>query len=1205
MLEEPVYIDIELRQNVEQEANLASTAVEKLARNSIEAKEEVQKQIVAQETYLKDLRNRLASLRKELSMVKSISDEASQKKIEKAIKAVTKELTEEEAALASLKKEYKNLVQSQVTLEGQMRRVKNNMTELIIAGKKESAEYATLRRELEVLANSHKEVSREQQMLLQSSSEMTGLINGLRGLSGVITASIGAVGALTGEEQAFAKIQTKVQSMIAITMGLQEAQNALHAASAFRVGLMSKATQLWTKANVNLASALNISTVAAKRLMIVATGGLALAITGIIALVDQLHSKKKAALQQDQKIANLVSSSIGQQIANYEKLRKSYNSLGNDIKAKQVYISENKKRFDELGVSINNVSDADNIFINNTTNFEKAMRMRALSAAYMQVASEKYQEYIQKVMSAEREAAAKPSFKDHFFANLPTVGGSSRALNASPEDFQKSRVDKINNSAEEIRKEYDALIDMALESHNKVNALFKETGVEQLVENTTTATNARRDALIKLAQMSKDIEQESTATILATMKEGAEKKLKQIEYEYNKRKQLIEERRREITVLEKATGVDATAQKRELDDLEQLQKKKYEHEVKQATDDYNRAITSIESELNKKFVTFQQERLNELEQHYRDLLEKAKEYAKDSEALQSITQKIEITYEREKSLVIAEEQLKKLDFEERVALRQADIKSDSYNLEVEKEEELLKLQLSYSQKRLEKLLEIQAKGGDAATSIKEAQVEIENLKSALEKIPVKRLEELGSALKGIFSQLSSIGGEVGQIFSNLSKSADSLITLFNKTSKPIDKISAGISGLMQLYDIASDTANHNKEMMQEWIKANESAIHSAKMMRIEQLGYKEGNLFGVENPYARAIAGAKQYSQAIIELNQTAEVLSRGSVQMGTKKVISAKNVLGGAGGGAGVGAALGSIIPGVGTAIGAGVGALFGSLFGASKKKVVPVFQSLAKQYGEIFDKQTFELNPKILQDYNKLNEETKRLVDNWEAIQKKALEAKEQMRNNFKELAGDIGEELSGTLQNIFRGNDIDAALEDFEAKLVETIYSISQQKIFASYFGKYFDELEDRMNSSFEQGGDGDIVDDIIWFSRIYKEGIDEYSEQMKLAMQQLEQEGFVLPESTSPGRKAVAQGIARASQESIDEFNGRMTIVVDRLNVITTAVEENKQLSLDHYMLCKSLSNQVERIATNSEFLRRLEIISNDINRVAYEGIKLKK
>lgn len=80
---------------------------------------------------------------------------------------------------------------------------------------------------------------------------------------------------------------------------------------------------------------------------------------------------------------NLASaySEYGKQVAIVNRLSFEWSKLGNNLSSKQKYINENKKAFGELGVEVKNVKDAENLLVDNTDNFIKAMKLRAQAIA--------------------------------------------------------------------------------------------------------------------------------------------------------------------------------------------------------------------------------------------------------------------------------------------------------------------------------------------------------------------------------------------------------------------------------------------------------------------------------------------------------------------------------------------------------------------------------------------------------------------------------------------------------------------------------------------------------------------------------------------------------------------------------------------------------------------------------------------------------
>lgn len=494
---------------------------------------------------------------------------------------------------------------------------------------------------------------------------------------------------------------------------------------------------------------------------------------------------------------------------------------------------------------------------------------------------------------------------------------------------------------------------------------------------------------------------------------------------------------------------------------------------------------------------------------------------------------------------------------------------------------------------VEKLDEALKKVKDSSTEAIEAQ-EWEKIIGIANKLS-GAIGQLGAALQ----ETGGVLGEIGGVISGLSGGIDNLTTIFDKNATKTDIISAGVSGLTDLYAMVAGQIAKNKKAQEEWNAKIEQAAHLARMARIEAEEYKKANIFGVEDPYAKAIAGALEYSKAMEEMSAISNTMGNGQVQTGTKQVLDGGNIATGAGAGAAVGAAVGSFIPIIGNLIGAGIGALIGAAIGAASTKTVAVFTSLKDKYGEIFDSETFELNPQILQNYDKMDEATKKLIDNWEEIREKAVEAKEKMRETFAELAGDIGKSLSDSLVEAFTNGNVYGALDSFKEKVTEVIQNLIQQMIFAKYFQKIFSDLGEEMDKSFGANGDNDIVDDILRAYDKIPEGLEGYEKTMKEVQEGLKKQGIEIFEMSN--RTAVNKGIATASQDSVNELNGRFTAIQSH----TYSISENvKVLVLNMGSMIGHLFN-IERNTSRLEKIEStMDSVKSGIDSINTKGINIK-
>lgn len=351
----------------------------------------------------------------------------------------------------------------------------------------------------------------------------------------------------------------------------------------------------------------------------------------------------------------------------------------------------------------------------------------------------------------------------------------------------------------------------------------------------------------------------------------------------------------------------------------------------------------------------------------------------------------------------------------------------------------------------------------------------------------------GKAIAGAGSAFNAAGGVLtayGKIQESLSmKDKDDDGKEFLTDEGKLGLASTALSGISTVLSTIGNQIEANRQAQKEWEQTVLESELAYRTLMIDRLDYEESNVFGVEDPLAKARKGVEQYEEAADELMRTyADLEDKGRVQVGTKKVASGKNIFSGAGGGAAAGAAIGTAVGGwalgAGTAIGAGIGAVLGgiaSLFGA--KKTVKVYSSLIDKYGDILDRSEgagpFDLNDRILADYDKLDDDTKQLVDHWQEVQDKIEEIEDDLNDTISEWAGDIGTQLRDALVEAFRDGDTYSAIDDFHDYVTGVLEDLIAQTVLAAVFKDQFDQLqEDLKNSIYDPGKvNGKSWEDII--------------------------------------------------------------------------------------------------------------------------------
>lgn len=1180
MGEEPVNIDILMRQNVEEEANKAVQGLDKMSEASEEAWKHSKEAIQLQQEVIARLRKEIAQLKPEFDKVNIGTQDpqilAQRQQLSKTIRSLTADLKGEEQALKEMTKTSDSAKEKSKSLETQMRLVREAMSELSLAGKKDTAEYRAKEQQLGTLATAYREVYQTQLQLSKGGANMQGIVSGLTALSGILSAGAGAMGIFNQNSEEYNKLQTKMQSLMAITIGLQQVQNTLHQTSAFRIQTVTKAKQLWTAATNRLTAALGLSTVAAKALMGTLTLGLSVAIGAAINLIDKYVSKQREAKDAEQKFNDAVVENSAQQIATYEKLRISYNSLGNDLKAKEQFILDNQDAFKQLGVSINTVTEADSAFIENTEAFKEAIRQRAIATAAMELAAEQYKKMLQERQKAEEKISDNIE-KTANRGKVTTTGGDAiksvaPQLKVIPElqhvttqDAKKEVDGYLSDAERKYAKAGDDWIKKNIDADAAAKQIFAGIGIstkQQEKKKKDKTEQERKQADEKLAKIDADLQREIDASVIAAMQDGKEKKLKEIEADYNQRIAVIGERRKELEEIEKK-GVDTSKQEKQLDALSEAEKAKYEAKVKAVKEGSSAAIAAIMNEIDVRFKGQNERRLAEIDNFYKEQIAKARENGATQKQLDEIGLKHTKDIELEKQYIA----LETLDFEAQIAIKKAAIEDRNVLLESDRQEKILRIQIDAAKKRLQKLQQIKASGGDVDKDIEATTAEIDGMNAELDKIPVQKIQEIGQMISDV---LSSIGEFAGVFDEDLS----SLFDMFSGFAKGFANLGSGdpkkmIEGGMQLLDVAGKIIQKNKEANAEIRKFNYNLAQQAidyslaVIMAIKDVKSETDSIFNKN--YTNALSqGMTGYNAAIAKQSELMRKLAGETVKTGVEK----KKFL--------------------------------GITYGTKD-----VYSSLLKTYPDLINKDG-TLNRELAESLKKsgvLKEETSTLIDNILSAADAADEAMQSVESELQNLVGSIGDELKSALDDAFAsGTDSAKAMTD---NVVKMLKELSTQKLYNAVFGSLYAELEDRMKQSYGATGDKDLTDDIDWFMKNYPELVDSYNKGLAELQSAIRERYGVDAFTAEDGRTAVSKGIAQVSQDSFDELNGRITFITMKVSDIGTISTKQLDMGNEQLLVMKTMLSQIDIMTENSEFLKKLNSISEDIAKMNRDGITIKR
>ena len=188
--------------------------------------------------------------------------------------------------------------------------------------------------------------------------------------------------------------------------------------------------------------------------------------------------------------------SLGEQVATLRRLSLEWKNLGGNLKKQQQFIKDNQSEFNKLDVSINNVNQAENLLVDNTDVFIKALYARAKATAAMQVAAEYYGKAIENQFDFEQNWKDKPL---HWWQKL-AAGGITGLLGFNEERTNETYKHIRNKRKTQVEKEQeynenfaDKAVKIAENQYKFIDKIYKQLGLDTAHKKGSTRTRTPRE----------------------------------------------------------------------------------------------------------------------------------------------------------------------------------------------------------------------------------------------------------------------------------------------------------------------------------------------------------------------------------------------------------------------------------------------------------------------------------------------------------------------------------------------------------------------------------------------------------------------------------------------------------------------------------------------------------------------------------------
>lgn len=905
---------------------------------------------------------------------------------------------------------------------------------------------------------------------------------------------------------------------------------------------------------------------------------------------------------------------IGDEIVKYKELSEAYKKLGEDMDARKKFITDNKDAFHDLGVEVQNVADANKVLVEGTPAVIAALKAQAQANVARKLAEDAVGEQATAEVNAENIRKGGANFWDALRSMMSYNPFTGNMVDA--EFFNEKRAKKEEEKAKEQAKLADAYWKYAEDKAKEANDILKNAGITPASGDNEAELRAEEQRLKQLTdariRLRNDARRATTEAELAAMQEGLAKKLAQIDYEYDEEERKIAEREQQLKALNGGRLSDsdaaniaamrsANAQSRNTAknaawDAELAWGADVDKEMADATE-------ALKAELNKRnkawedylieFGTFK-ERFKATQDKYNRLIAEAetegerKALMAERDAALAVFEVQAQGYAQE----IANKSIEELNRLAEELQAQVDAKQAAFDA-------LDSSNSAEAQDYLKTINELKAKIAELKKRIGEASDEVasdnwsgaalvfQNISSTATEA-ASALSEMNPALGKIYSGLANIaeiGGDAVSALKALSTAASAVETasaVLMVISVVIKTISTITTGLTKIISEHKEAMFALTQVAQQYKLALEGIAFQEEMMSYSSIfgddKFGEFNaLIEKANEYKEALEDVREEANKRVDYGFFVSQSEKEDLDVRAKVEVWDNSKL------------IADMRSG------------WQKMWGSSKNIEVTELDEFYENGVLNIDKlKAYYDNYK---DY--LSKEQQLLLEQLIATGEQFEDASQAATDYLKDIFGDLGASITDSLVDAFRnGTDAVKAMGDAVGNIVEQIATDMAHAAFIQPLLEQAQDAIEALNKKRSEGGlsDEEYMRELIHITNALMGNAQDAGEDMAdyldMMRQMAKEMGIDIFESDSVGRSAQSKGIAQASQDSVDELNGRMTTIQSHT---FSLVEGQRQLVNDSAQALRHLAN-IERNTDELHQMRSdLSNMKKDINTMVTRGI----
>lgn len=964
---------------------------------------------------------------------------------------------------------------------------------------------------------------------------------------------------------------------------------------------------------------------------------LAAAVTAFLAFrksTDEAADALKKEREEAEAFNKQVSESAGKAISTYKHLQEEYKNC-KSAHEKREWIKESQDKFKDLGIAVNSVNDAENIFVKNTSLMMKAFQKRAEAAAWQSRLDEAYAKRVERQMALEDQmdkiqAGSKvPGYShttqggyeyvDRSGAWVYTEAGARKAREAFKQTIANdpvlneidARINKYSEKMTSVSSDFQKLFEQAgtsqktTQEKNEEKRLAKEQ--QKIADETAQRTAEIKEYSAKVSEAVSQAEIDIRQAQINELEDGYEKTVAQVQLNYDrliaendKRAQKMIEDLKDKKVLEwlnqnpKATKeqqleyrVSLNLTTADLSSEQQAMLKSYAEVARQIQGKGNKQALD---DMLQDVLTYEQQR-EQIAEEYAKKRESLYETDKDGnkKLRQGVTQGNVNELNRAET-----EAYQKID--EQFAQRE-----ETYNAWCDKIADMTLKQLKQVLEQTEKELEELEKNGGSSDKLSVARAKVSTAKKGVEKAQakknvspdkrsIKEWEDLYKTLQECEREFESIGDTVGGVAGEIISTAGSIMTaslsMINGIVQLVNMSATGIQGIATAAATAMQIVNlfNNDDKKQEEIEALQD--------RIDQLQWELDNadIVRLQENSGKAVERVKR------ALSETYKELLRNKIAVndvaGAWRLLFS-NVSNNA------------------------------ELLQKTAEKLATAYANIAytadkalggEKYSNAQEQLKNLAQQQLLIQEQIRNEEDKKdtdhgKIDEWNRkIEELGSQAVAIINDMVEDIIGgsssDIAKELGDAFFEAFQaGEDYAEAWGD---KVKDIVADVMKRMLVSKFLEEPLGEIFDKYKAKWFKDGQFVGLDAVIQSMSGFASDLNAVGADFAKIWETLPESVKSMFEVTADAtREASQKGIATASQESVDELNGRATAIQGH----TYSIAENTKIILSVVnMILQSVLNIEKHTENMAERIESIESsvkeTKDTVNDFALKGIKMK-